>query len=130
MELIARIAELIQAASGCSEPQAMARARSVSDTAAPLDYSPWRHGGWYVGAVRYPDGACGCVSRNYVDKKWRIVCHPLPHEQAPTFPNRDAAARAEQAIALAQYTPERIAEELAEARATMKAIAERNARAA
>jgi hypothetical protein len=37
-------------------------------------FSPWRHGGWYVDNVRYPTGGCGCVSRNYPDRKWRIVC--------------------------------------------------------
>jgi len=57
-------------------------------------YSPWRHGGWYVDNVRYPSGAVGCVSRNYPDKKWRIVCDPRGDE-APTFTNRDAAAAAE-----------------------------------
>ena len=70
------------------------------DTWKP-EYSKWRHGGWYVHNVRYPSGACGCVSRNYTDKKWRIVCHPLPHEQAPTFNSRDEAAIAERALAAA-----------------------------
>lgn len=60
-------------------------------------YSPWRHGGWYVNNVRYPSGAVGCVSRNYDDKKWRIVCGD--HET--TYPSRDAAARAELDIAQA-----------------------------
>jgi hypothetical protein len=63
------------------------------------DYSPWRHGGWYVNNVRYPSGACGCVSRNYGDKKWRIVCDTRTPQ--PTYPNRDAAARAERHLALA-----------------------------
>lgn len=74
----------------------------------PLDrwvpsYSEWRHGGWYVDNLRLPSGAIGCVSRNYPDKKWRIVCDPrngsypggpLDH----TYPNRDAAARAEREL--------------------------------
>ena len=58
-------------------------------------YSPWRHGGWYVNNVRYPSGACGCVSRNYTDKKWRIACDPRPFEEQPTFKSRDEAALAE-----------------------------------
>jgi hypothetical protein len=58
-------------------------------------YSPWRHGGWYVHDVRYPNGACGCVSRNYEDRKWRIVCDPRPFDERPTFKTRDEAARAE-----------------------------------
>lgn len=70
----------------------------TADTWTP-DYSPWRHGGWYVHNVRYPSGACGCVSRNYADRKWRIACDPRPFEEAPTFPNRDAAARAERDLA-------------------------------
>jgi hypothetical protein len=60
-----------------------------------FDYSRWRHGGWYVHNVRYPSGACGCVSRNYADRKWRIACDPRPFEQQPTFRSRDEAARAE-----------------------------------
>lgn len=64
-------------------------------------YEPYRHGGWYVTNVRYPSGACGCVSRNYADGKWRIVCDPRPFDVAPTFPTRDAAARAELALARA-----------------------------
>lgn len=61
------------------------------------DYSPWRHGGWYTNA-RYPSGACGCVSNNYDDKKWRIACgsyHGL------TFSTRRDAANAERAMTLA-----------------------------
>lgn len=57
-------------------------------------YSPWRHGGWYTN-VMYPSGACGCVSRNYPDGKWRIVCDRRPEAEQETYPNRDAAARAE-----------------------------------
>lgn len=64
-----------------------------------FDYEPWRHGGWYVHNVRYPSGAVGCVSRNFDDRKWRIVCDPRPFDTAPTFKNRDDAARAEWALA-------------------------------
>lgn len=60
-----------------------------------FDYSPWRHGGWYVHNVRYPSGAIGCVSRNYPDKQWRIACDPRPDGHEHTYPSRDAAARAE-----------------------------------
>lgn len=63
-------------------------------------YEPWRHGGWYVTNVTHPEGGCGCVSRNYADRKWRIVCDPRegsfpggPNDH--TYPSRDAAARAE-----------------------------------
>jgi hypothetical protein len=62
---------------------------------AKFSYSPWRHGGWYVHEVRHPSGACGCVSRNYEDRKWRIVCDPRPFEEAPTFSSRDEAAQGE-----------------------------------
>lgn len=61
-------------------------------------YSAWRHGGWYVHEVRYPSGAIGCVSRNYADKKWRIVCDPRPRDEQPTFATRDDAARGELAL--------------------------------
>lgn len=63
-------------------------------------YSPWRHGGWYVDNVRYPNGAVGCVSRNFEDKKWRIVCDDRSTDY--TYPNRDAAARAERHLAAAR----------------------------
>ena len=66
-------------------------------------YSRWRHGGWYVDNVRYPSGACGCVSNNYPDKKWRIACDSRRNELGEpgdyTFASRDAAARAEFALA-------------------------------
>lgn len=60
-------------------------------------YSKWRHGGWYVDNIRYQSGAIGCVSRNYPDRKWRIVCDPRDGDH--TYPNRDAAASAEQTLA-------------------------------
>lgn len=74
---------------------------NASTVAPPTSfaYSPWRHGGWYVNNVRHPSGAVGCVSRNYPDGKWRIVCDPRDFEDQPTFKNRDAAARAEFEIA-------------------------------
>lgn len=69
-------------------------------------FSPWRHGGWYVHNVRYPSGACGCVSRNYTDRRWRIACDPRPgsYPGGPndhTYPSRDAAARAERDLVAA-----------------------------
>ena len=60
-------------------------------------FSPWRHGGWYVHNCRYPSGAVGCVSRNYPDGKWRIVCDE--REGDHTDPTRVEAACAEYAIA-------------------------------
>lgn len=61
-------------------------------------FSRYRHGGWYS-TVRYPTGASVCVSRNYPDGKWRIVCDRRqwnPGKQGDiTFPNRVAATRAE-----------------------------------
>ena len=66
---------------------------------ARFTYSRWRHGGWYVHDVRYPEGAIGCVSNNYADKKWRIVCARGPFEEQPTFKTRDQAARAEYLLA-------------------------------
>ncbi len=71
------------------------------------DYSKWRHGGWYVHNTRYPGGGCGCVSRNYADKKWRIVCDPRPDGHEHTYKNRDAAARAERALVSGQHAAAR-----------------------
>jgi hypothetical protein len=66
-------------------------------------FERWRHGGWYVTNVRYPNGACGCVSNNYPDKKWRIVCderrRELGEEGDFTFLTRTAAAEAERDLA-------------------------------
>lgn len=65
-------------------------------------YSAWRHGGWYVTNVRYPTGAIGCVSNNYADGKWRIVCDPrrdgLNEPGDFTFATREAAANAEREL--------------------------------
>ena len=58
-------------------------------------YSKWRHGGWYVHNVFYPNGAIGCVSNNFTDRKWRIACDPRPFAEAPVFKTREDAARAE-----------------------------------
>jgi hypothetical protein len=66
-------------------------------------YSRWRHGGWYVDNVRYPSGAVGCVSRNYPDRKWRIVC---ANQDEITYATRDAAAHAERALAASQVVPD------------------------
>ena len=65
------------------------------------EYDRWRHGGWYVTNVRYPSGAVGCVSRNYPDKRWRIVCDPRPDAHAlHTYRTRDEAARAERELTI------------------------------
>lgn len=74
---------------------------NVPEQRSPV-FSPWRHGGWYVSNVRYPNGGCGCVSRNYLDKQWRIVCDPrrdmLGCAGDYTFPTREAAALAEREL--------------------------------
>ena len=67
----------------------------ASSPPTAFTYSRWRHGGWYVGDIRWPNGGCGCVSRNYTDRKWRIVCDPRPFESQPTFATRAAAALGE-----------------------------------
>ena len=58
--------------------------------------------------LHYPSGACGCVSNNYPDKKWRIACNTrrrnLGEEGDFTFKTRDAAARAEREL-VASLTP-------------------------
>ena len=77
----------------------------MSEPVTPFvpSYAPWRHGGWYVTNIRHPGGACGCVSRNYPDKKWRIVCDPRPGGEEHTYRNRDAAARAEYELSVAHH---------------------------
>jgi hypothetical protein len=76
----------------------------MSETFEPV-FSEWRHGGWYVDNVRYPSGAVGCVSRNFADGKWRIVCDERTDKTGlpiHTFPSRRAAAIAEYHLALAE----------------------------
>ena len=57
-------------------------------------YSAWRHGGWYVHDVRYPNGAVGCVGKN-AEGRWFIACDSRPEAERATYPTRDAAADAE-----------------------------------
>lgn len=60
-------------------------------------YSEWRHGGFYVNNVQDTNGGIGCVSNNYVDGQWRIVCDPrrdgLNEPGDITFDSREAAAK-------------------------------------
>lgn len=91
----------------------MERTRAQNDNWQPL-YSVWRHGGYYVTNVRYPSGSCGCVSNNYDDKQWRIVCDPRDYkspEEQPTYSTRDAAARAERELVLAMHEKQKASEE-------------------
>ena len=73
----------------------------IGDFVAPdPDFEPvyerWRHGGWYVLGVRHKNGGIGCVSRNYPDRRWRIVCDSRHGDH--TYGSRDDAARAEYAL--------------------------------
>ncbi|WP_321820871.1 MULTISPECIES: hypothetical protein [unclassified Burkholderia] len=79
--------------------------------APPRDWQPsfsrYRDEGWYVHGVRYPGGAIGCVSNKFPDGRWRILCDhrrgvDLDDAQDFTYPSREAAARAEYALAAAQ----------------------------
>lgn len=69
---------------------------------API-FTSWRHGGWYVVNVRYRNGAVGCVSNNYEDRRWRIACDDRRDQLGGpgdyTFKSRDEAARAEFSMA-------------------------------
>ena len=77
----------------------LALARLENPTWTP-SYNKWRHGGWYVN-VSYPSGAVGCVSNNYPDRKWRIVCDPRPdaHEKH-IYRSRAEAAQAERELCI------------------------------
>lgn len=85
-----------------SQDQTRIRARLAAmeaDSWSP-SYDQWRHGGWYVN-VHYPSGAVGCVSRNYSDKKWRIVCDDRPNaHEKHTYRSRDEAAEAERQLCI------------------------------
>lgn len=103
-EVLDSMASAIQAQSHCTATQAFEQVLRLVNPTTPLYYSRWRHGGWYVSGIRYPSGACGCVSSNYPDRKWRIVCddrrQALNEPGDVTFGSREAAARAEQVLAL------------------------------
>lgn len=70
-------------------------------------YRSWRHGGWYVSNICYPSGAVGCVSNNYDDGLWRIVCDSrrvtLGQPGDFTFATREEAARAERERVRQEY---------------------------
>lgn len=98
----------IQAQTGCRHAEAFVEVLRMLHTIRPFAYSRWRHGCWYVAGIRYPNAACGCVSNNYPDRKWRIVCDDRRQDlNAPgdvTFRSREEAARAEQVLALEAWT--------------------------
>lgn len=90
------------------EESALKHAEYILDPQGSLEYERWRHGGWYVHGVKYPSGAVGCVSNNYNDKKWRIVCDSrrgdLNEPGDYTFGSREEAARAEKALAIKAWS--------------------------
>jgi hypothetical protein len=102
------IARAIHAQSHCTLIEAFEQVPRVVDPSRSFGYTRWRHGGWYVGGVRYPSGACGCLGSDYPDKRWRIVCddrRQASHEPGDvTLRSRDEAARAEQVLALQAWT--------------------------
>jgi len=106
-DVFANMARTIEAQSHCATAEAFVLAWRLLDPSCAFGYSRWRHGGWYVNGVRYASGACGCVSNNYPDKKWRIVCDDrrqgLNEPGDVTFRSREEAARAEQVLALASW---------------------------
>lgn len=77
----------------------MTATKNAKHDRTEITYSPWRHGGWYT-SVRHHSGACGCVSRNYPDKKWRIACDPRGFDANGrwTYASRREAALAEQVL--------------------------------
>lgn len=86
--------ELTAQNNGISGERGDQRRNPQPETVWTPEYESWRHGGWYVTNVYWPEGGCGCVSNNYPDRKWRIVCE----YSGTTFPSRDAAARAERVL--------------------------------
>ncbi|UEC01659.1 hypothetical protein [Burkholderia vietnamiensis] len=109
-EVFQGMAKAIQAQSHCTEAEAFEQVLHLLDPIRSFSYTKWRHGGWYVSGVRYLSGGCGCVSNNYPDKKWRIVCdnrrQALNEPGDVTFRSREEAARAEQVLALESWVAE------------------------
>jgi len=77
------------------------RRTALAETHWQPIFAPWRHDGWYVTNLCHPSGAVGCVSRNYADRKWRIVCDPRPDGHEHTYGSRVEAAFAERELSLA-----------------------------
>ncbi len=75
-------------------------ALAIANGSVQPEYSPWRHGGWYVDNLRYPSGAVGCVARFNNGRTWQIACDG--RDTIPSFNSRDEAARAEAAIIIAE----------------------------
>ncbi len=79
---------------------------SLLEKVVLLEWSPqlssWRHGGYYVSNVRYTSGAVGCVSNNYPDSQWRIVCDTAGESEQKTYVSAVWAALAERALVLMQ----------------------------
>lgn len=100
------VASAVKELSGCADEEARQEAARIVRPPESFSFSSWRHGGWYVN-VRYPTGASGCVSKNYDDGKWRIVCDDRRDELNEagdfTFPTREAAAHGEFQLALQQW---------------------------
>lgn len=87
--------------------RAVQRYRAFRDAMAAGTWTPeydyWRHGGSYVTNIVYPSGAVGCIAsaRHTMSGKFEIACPPSENDEK--FATRDAAARAEAVIALAQW---------------------------
>lgn len=107
-DVFAGMVKMIRTQTGCAGAEAFEEVLRLMDPARPLGFSRWRHGGWYVHGVRYPSGACGCVSNHYPDKKWRIACDDrrlaLNEPGDVTFRTREEAACAERLLALEAWT--------------------------
>lgn len=81
--------------------EGLERAKSIADGSLKPEYSPWRHGGWYVDNLHYPSGAVGCVARYNNGKEWRIACDE--RRDVPIFRSRDEAARAEAVLVMQEW---------------------------
>ncbi|MCF5372019.1 hypothetical protein [Pseudomonas syringae] len=82
------------------------------DDAWEPSFTPWRHGGWIVSNLQTANGGLGCVSNNYPDSQWRIVCdsrrNALREPGDFTFPSRLEAAKGER-----EYVREQLIKRLA-----------------
>lgn len=80
----------------------LTQALAENDDAWEPVFSPWRHGGWIISNLQTSSGGSGCVSNNYPDSQWRIVCDSrrikLNEPGDITFPTRLEAAKSERAL--------------------------------
>lgn len=94
-ETVHRLADLIKRR--WPTPSAERIAARLLDLESTQVLSQWQEGGWELKGIYFPDRRRCFVSRNYPDKRWRIVADPRATSsgnEGATYPTRESAIRA------------------------------------